>query len=336
MSQSNMNARIEWLDVAKGFGAFFVVLGHTLSTGSSMRGLIFSFHMPLFFILSGYTFKQKDWRENLRSSFKRLVVPYILLFLVWNVPHYLMSAQEVTLNNVIHLVLCAFFASGTTVPGVNVDAVGMSWFLMALFISRILFNAAMGLSSKTKHPDISLFFFCAVSFVVGKWLGGDLKIYLPLSLDVSLVSLIFIWGGYFVKLHQFNYSSHAFLSGPISLLILLLASSYSDFEMAARLYSPAFVSVVAAFAGTYFICWISDMIKKLKDYPILNYLYRGIKYCGINSMSIYCFHALDWWIPWTALPVIMSLPLSHLFSSFSTFLYSVMYCKLIEKIQTSK
>ena len=46
--------RINWIDVAKGIGIFIIVLGHVLKTGF-LRQLIFSFHVPFFFLLSGVT-----------------------------------------------------------------------------------------------------------------------------------------------------------------------------------------------------------------------------------------------------------------------------------------
>ena len=46
--------RIAYLDVAKGFTILTVILGHTLPAGT-LKTLLYSFHMPLFFFLSGCT-----------------------------------------------------------------------------------------------------------------------------------------------------------------------------------------------------------------------------------------------------------------------------------------
>lgn len=52
-----MNNRIEWIDMAKGYGVILVILGHF---GLEKLGYwIYSFHMPLFFFLAGYVFKEK-------------------------------------------------------------------------------------------------------------------------------------------------------------------------------------------------------------------------------------------------------------------------------------
>lgn len=41
--------RIDWIDFAKGITILLVIIGHNVS--GPLRGAIFSFHMPLFFIL---------------------------------------------------------------------------------------------------------------------------------------------------------------------------------------------------------------------------------------------------------------------------------------------
>lgn len=44
--------RIDWIDYAKAIGIFLVVVGHTYA-GNALTNWIYSFHMPLFFFLSG-------------------------------------------------------------------------------------------------------------------------------------------------------------------------------------------------------------------------------------------------------------------------------------------
>ena len=52
--QTQNQKRIDWLDIAKGIAILCIIIGH--SFGKNRIGVfIFSFHMPLFFILSGYT-----------------------------------------------------------------------------------------------------------------------------------------------------------------------------------------------------------------------------------------------------------------------------------------
>lgn len=45
-----MSKRIEWIDIAKGIGIILVIFGHIISP-SNFRTWIYSFHIPLFFLL---------------------------------------------------------------------------------------------------------------------------------------------------------------------------------------------------------------------------------------------------------------------------------------------
>lgn len=45
--------RLDWIDIAKGIAIILVIVGHTVPNPSPLRHAIFSFHMPVFFILAG-------------------------------------------------------------------------------------------------------------------------------------------------------------------------------------------------------------------------------------------------------------------------------------------
>lgn len=53
-----MNNRIKTIDIAKGLGILLVVIGHSMQTGSYPMRVIWTFHMPLFFFLSGFCYNQ--------------------------------------------------------------------------------------------------------------------------------------------------------------------------------------------------------------------------------------------------------------------------------------
>ena len=54
--------RIEYLDIAKGIGMILVYIGHCRIPGDNpLFQWIYSFHMPLFFFISGLLFKRRDF-----------------------------------------------------------------------------------------------------------------------------------------------------------------------------------------------------------------------------------------------------------------------------------
>ena len=93
-----MNAkkqRIQYLDIAKGFGIILVVYGHLLRRQSIFETIkdysiyIYSFHMALFFFISGiclflkFNDSDKDFsiKKECISLVKKLFVPYM----VWSI-----------------------------------------------------------------------------------------------------------------------------------------------------------------------------------------------------------------------------------------------------------
>ena len=77
MIHKGVSRRLEWMDVAKGIAIILMVVGHT-SIPKSLSDFIWTFHMPLFFIASGWL---TSWNKNTAQSFirnksKNLLLPF--------------------------------------------------------------------------------------------------------------------------------------------------------------------------------------------------------------------------------------------------------------------
>lgn len=167
-----------------------VIVGHTVPNPSPLRHAIFSFHMPVFFILAGYTFRPKPWRELLSGSVSRLLVPYVVLALAWQVPTFLMSGVSLTSGTLVAGLKTLVFASGVDVPRLGVAAVGMAWFLAALFTSRLLFNALVRLFDRRGIGVVWQGVVCAAIAFCGLSVSRLMGVYLPLDMDLSCYILL--------------------------------------------------------------------------------------------------------------------------------------------------
>lgn len=82
------------INIARGIGIFLVVLGHSFPTDDYnnnflwvyIHKFIYSFHMPLFFFISGFCAIKiyeitdvKKYTDYVKNKFKRLMVPYFLV-----------------------------------------------------------------------------------------------------------------------------------------------------------------------------------------------------------------------------------------------------------------
>ena len=134
-----------WADNAKVIGIFLMVLGHNALANDGVFDFIYSFHMPLFFILSGYfsSAKQEQFLPYLKKNAKALLVPYIVfylltlpfgMFVIWAHPynHPYDGWFEFIMKPLIGL-----FTVKTTSFAFHTN--GPSWFFVALFIVKLLF-----------------------------------------------------------------------------------------------------------------------------------------------------------------------------------------------------
>ncbi|MBT2153199.1 acyltransferase family protein [Pseudoalteromonas tetraodonis] len=75
--------RINYIDTMKAMGITLVVLGHAAWLNENIYTLIYSFHMPLFF-LSGYLASSKrEVKQSLIKLFQRLILPFTFFFLIY-------------------------------------------------------------------------------------------------------------------------------------------------------------------------------------------------------------------------------------------------------------
>lgn len=249
------------------------------------------------------------------GSVSRLLVPYVILALAWQIPSFLMSGAPLTGGALAGGLETLVFASGVDVPGLGVAAVGMAWFLAALFTSRLLFNALVRLFDGREVGVVWQGVVCAAIAFCGLSVSLFLGIYLPLDLDLSCYIVLLMWVGYTVRQRGLESS----VSKPLMFIGVgvawLVLAALSGLELSSRRVDGFIIATIAALAGSYCVCWVSMAVEKLKDVPVLGALERGLVSCGQASLAIFAIHAVDWFIPWQTMPLLMALPVSWLFAS---------------------
>lgn len=72
--------RIEWVDRCKCIAIYFVVYGHFCLDNK----YVYAFHMPLFFLLSGFVLNEKkyEFKDFLKSRINGILIPYIFFYLL--------------------------------------------------------------------------------------------------------------------------------------------------------------------------------------------------------------------------------------------------------------
>jgi fucose 4-O-acetylase-like acetyltransferase len=193
-STINNKKRIEWIDIAKGITIILMIIGHTVEFGSEVRNFIFSFHMPLFFILSGFTAKSVlTWGElkiQVIKNAKRLLLPCIITQCIsWSFYFFVQDQKSLfeIINMLPSLMKQLFWASGVQIG--DIPALGALWFLVVCFYAKLIFDLVV-LSFESKYTGI-IYSFCAI--FGGYFLSSNR--WLPQSFDVVFVAVFFIYIG---------------------------------------------------------------------------------------------------------------------------------------------
>ena len=88
-----MAKRLDWVDIAKGIGIFLMVMGHS-GIPRFMHDWIYSFHMPFFFILSGFFFTAGKYAfgELVSRRARTILLPYVVFTVIIDTIRYLGEA----------------------------------------------------------------------------------------------------------------------------------------------------------------------------------------------------------------------------------------------------
>ena len=126
--------KLIWIDNLKAIGIFAVILGHIASPFGTF---IYSWHMPLFFMIAGFFIKfDLSLKEFIIKDFKRLMIPYFLFAIVGLL---LETIKRIALHreslDYIHEIKAVFIWMDMS-SLINTYAFVL-WFLPTLFFSRV-------------------------------------------------------------------------------------------------------------------------------------------------------------------------------------------------------
>jgi acyltransferase len=190
--------RLHWIDTLKGIGIILVVLAH-YSLPIAFDTYIFSFHMPLFFFISGFLFDFGKYAESastfVKERFKSLIVPYFCFAVITCIFCFLLDelyTPEITSikffeNSMLHGTSHILVAFG---PAISYNP--PLWFLTCLFVTELLFY---GLAKEYYGEPRRLVFWLIIAGVTGYLYPAYVPFRIPWNIDVALVAIVFYGAG---------------------------------------------------------------------------------------------------------------------------------------------
>ncbi|WP_353853887.1 acyltransferase family protein [Bacillus sp. Bos-x628] len=291
-----MKKRLDWVDAAKGMGILLVVMAH-VPIPDSLKQFIYSFHMPLFFILSGMMFQSASRPAGpfIQKKAKSLLLPYLYFSIITYVFWFLVTR---------------FFAfKGQTdidpfVPftGIfisNADEARLThnpaiWFLTTLFLVEILFFFMHRLTKGKPATLISLTVLCGITGYASTLF---LHQSLPWNANVALTAVVFYSIGFLAKkwFVELKTDPTLLLCTGLFVLIGYVQHFNSRVDMRVNEFGDILIFYVCALLGSAAVIYLSF---KFKTSSILTYLGRNsivilvLQFAGIDIMKAFVYYGL--------------------------------------------
>lgn len=193
--------RIKWVDTAKTLGIFLVFWGHVLYSGSEVASIInraiYSFHMPMYFILSGYVLKpdSKSFKEYLKNKVKRILLPALIVY-IFTLPFYFYSLDYSTAT-AYSIIVQVFYVIGTCAYNVPI------WFFFCIFQVLMVSKLVDLSNASNKRIIITTLSFLILAFIL---YASDWKYFNLFGFNKCVLGLFFYSFG--ITLKRLNYENH--------------------------------------------------------------------------------------------------------------------------------
>lgn len=268
------------LSCAKGIGIILMVMGHT-SCPSMLRHFIYSFHMPLFFIISGYllaNYVSKDIKTLFTKRITSLYIPYLkwsILFIIFHnlfINLNIISGGGLTFINLVKKVAWSmFFMRNTEI------LISGYWFIQALFISSIGTILLLRIVKSKRLAILIMLLFSMLAL----WLESSLST--PQVVSNVCLAMMFILVGIFVRKYEFVLKK-TILIFP-TFLIVLIGSIYcfASFD-----YCPYWRTLPFLLVGTAGCIMVVNICNRIT--PSFK---RVLCFIGDNSFIILTLHLLS-------------------------------------------
>jgi polysaccharide biosynthesis protein PslL len=274
--------RIEWIDILKGLGIILVVAGHIFPGLPSE--IIFTFHMPLFFLLGGWLYRPvQDYRAFLRNKAIHLLIPYAAFLtiiyseVIFQACRYAFSHR--TLAGVKGVLVAIF--NGIYGGEILRGPTSAFWFVICFFATQQIFNYLFHRLDQRKLPFV-LLLSLVISYLDSYFLR---HLSFPSCLNVVFAALPYFGLGFYLKNLDLKKWMYAACSGIWMVGLALITQGYPiAYDMKYAQYG------IPGLTGLLAVCAIVLLIGLSKLLVKLPWVKQPLTYVGNASMVILYVH----------------------------------------------
>lgn len=236
--------RVLWMDAAKGIGIILVVAGHVWTRGP-VRDAIYAFHMPLFFLLSGYLARPQPMGPMLARQGRMLLLPFLAFSA-------LLLAADFAIEGIrqVRPVFPSFVAGARAILVETGDLTGpftILWFVPCLFFARLAWNVV---ARRVSSPFDWRWPVLVIVLMAGAHALAEMTEASPLGLMAVPAAVTLFWAGHAWR-ERLPRLPLILLMVPLALAVLLWLPPVN---LKAGHFGMPFVSLAGAVAVTILLC----------------------------------------------------------------------------------
>lgn len=282
--------RYEEIDIAKGLGIILVILGHCVYYGGFTCRWIFSFHMPLFFFLSGIFFKGYSFRQYFEKKFKSMFIPFVFFIIFGGCFTFLIPEwrSEIGLKQ---LLVDVYYGSPSIVKMISLwFLICLAWVeVIALFVVRI---------KKVINQILCICAIFLLGLIVEYYYCNFNMIRLPLKIDSALIAIFFFYIGYLINIDKIKntYEGLKFWEVLIVQILLftitiLISNKNGMVNLANIQINNVILYLLGSVLGILLVISVSFGVMRK-----MNYIKRCIVYIGKNSLDFMGFQSVYYYL----------------------------------------
>ena len=290
------SAKKEWANYLKAYGIIMVVIGHA-GAPADISKLISLFHMPLFFFISGYFYKdeyvQNIW-DFVKRRLKGLYLPSVIFGIGFVFLHNLFMDLNIYSDKMGYRGPSHYYTKEEIIAkSINVlkfkyseEMAGVFWFFPALLFVFLIFITVSAILNKIKikHMEEIRFAMVVLIMVIGNYAIRNGKILYFWEMNTAFIATAIFYFGYLYKKNESKIPMGG-MYAILALILLVVNSKQGSISMVANSYVNIPFLLMNSFLGIYLTLYVSKVLTK-KDNKLLNYI-------GANTIGIMILHFLS-------------------------------------------
>ncbi|WP_026488650.1 acyltransferase family protein [Butyrivibrio sp. XBB1001] len=277
-----MNKRLSYIDVFRGLGIIFMMMGH-VGIWTEGSYYIHAFNMPMFFAASGFFYdhekkKYNSFRNFIKNKARAIIIPYF----VFGILFYVIDAVIYGAGIEKFLKLFWINTSGLSI-------VGAIWFLSAIFFVFVIYWGIDHAINNTFVKIVLVLLLFTIGYSIHQFFGIEL----PWALNQAMVGVLFYFiGDLSFRLQEQRFIKILFNMNYIATFILAIIGGILIFmneEANIRTENYGIVPLFLINALLGMLVWI-NISKYIDRFFGKSFIGRFVQSVGRNSIVYLCLN----------------------------------------------